>query len=225
MTMKFRLIDTGSSHSFPDLNLLAGSNDGGAGAVLIVGRDAQAGLASLAETARREAIVILVELGAECLGVHADEAMGCEGGNLVGFSRFRLGRGGPSPLVEVVRQPRTRADSLEAGRALFESLGLSVAICRDSPGRILDRLLRPYFNAALTRLDDGLADAQGLDRALRLGLGYPQGPIELLDATGLAEHHDVSMALHHALEAPGFLPARRAQVAAARRRAAQGGGQ
>ena len=91
-----------------------------------------------------------------------------------------------------MRQPRTSQTANDAARALFDQHGLKVALCNDFAGRILDRLLRPYYNAALRRLDEGLATAGDLDTTLKLGLGYPEGPIELLERTGLAHHYDVT---------------------------------
>jgi 3-hydroxybutyryl-CoA dehydrogenase len=116
-------------------------------------------------------------------------------------------------LVELVRQPGTSPAALTAAREVFEAAGLKVAVCGDFPGRIVNRLIRPYFNDTLRRLDEGLATAADLDKTLCLGLGYPEGPIKLLERTGLAEHHDVSEALHVALGQEPYLPARRAQVA------------
>ena len=135
---------------------------------------------------------------------------------MVGFARFRLGRAEPTALVELVRQPQTRESAIAAARAAFEAAGLKVAVCGDFPGRIVDRLIRPYLNAALRRLDERLATAQDMDKTLCLGLGYPEGPISLLERTGLAEHHDVTLALFHALGQEAYAPARRAQVAKAR---------
>jgi 3-hydroxybutyryl-CoA dehydrogenase len=217
MTVHFRLIDSGNSRSFmPGDPLFATADDEGE-ALIIIGSDAGSRLHSLSDEVRSAARVVLVELGSECLGTHTGEAMGAEGSNIIGFARFRLGDAAPTQLVELVHQPATGGDAIEAATALFTALGLAVALCRDTPGRILDRLMRPYFNAALTRLDDGLASAAEIDKALRLGLGYPKGPIELLRETGLEHHHDVSAALDQMLDAPGFVPARRAQIAAARR--------
>jgi 3-hydroxybutyryl-CoA dehydrogenase len=158
-----------------------------------------------------------VELGAECLGVHTGEARGEEGSNVLGFARFRLGDAAPSNLVELVRQPRTAQAALAATRQVFEEAGFKVAVCGDFAGRIIDRLVRPYYNAALRRLDEGLASAQDLDTTLKLGLGYPEGPIELLERTGLAHHHDVTQALYEACGDPAYAPARRARVARQRR--------
>jgi 3-hydroxybutyryl-CoA dehydrogenase len=100
---------------------------------------------------------------------------------------------------------------------VFESAGLKVAVCGDFAGRIIDRLVRPYYNAALRRLDEGLASAGDLDTTLKLGLGYPEGPIELLERTGLAQHFAVTQALFEACGDPVYAPARRARVAWQRR--------
>src|SRR5262249_26083542 len=136
-------------------------------------------------------------------------------------ARFRLGQAAPSNLVEIVRQPGTPEHAVAAARDLFESFGLMTAICGDVPGRIVDRLVRPYYNAALARLDSKLASAADMDLTVRLGLGYPEGPIELLERTGLAAHHDVTQALYLALGDVAYASPRRAQVAKAR----QNGGQ
>ena len=161
----------------------------------------------------RDDRVVAIELGLECLGVHTGEARGQEGSNVVGFARFRLGTMEPSSLVEVVRQPNTSSVAIAVVTRYFQAAGLQVAVCADVPGRIVNRLARPYYNAALTSLDEGLASAADIDQTVRLGLGYPHGPIELLESSGLTDHHRVSQALYDALGDRDFLPARRAQVA------------
>ena len=212
--MSHRLIRAGESRSFPqDHPLLSAASEDGE-ILLIVGAGAGGAHAALSEADRGR--LILIELGVECLGEHTGEARGEEGGHVLGFARFRLGDAAPSDLVEIVRQPATPQDAIDAARTLFEGHGLKTAVCADFPGRIVDRLVRPYYNAALARLDAGLATAADMDLTLRLGLGYPEGPIELLERTGLAAHHDVAAALHRALGDPAYAPARRAQVAKAR---------
>jgi 3-hydroxybutyryl-CoA dehydrogenase len=161
----------------------------------------------------RAKTALLLELGTECLGVHTGESRGLEGSNVLGFARFRLGEAPPSNLVELVRQPKTDDAALAAAKQVLEAAGLVVAVCNDFPGRIVDRLLRPYLNAALRRLDEGLATANDMDTTLRLGLGYPEGPIALLERTGLAAHFDVTQALYEALGDPAYAAARRARVA------------
>lgn len=208
--MTYTIVDTGGSRSFPtDHPLLRGGAPDGE-VVVLVGAGAGRALAGV----RREGhAAILVELGTECLGVHTGESRGTEGSNVLGFARFRLGDGEPSRLVELVRQPATPASAVAAARAVFEAAGLEVAVCGDFAGRIVDRLVRPYYNAALARLDEGLATADDLDTTLRLGLGYPEGPIALLERTGLARHHDVTRALFEVYGEAAYAPARRAVVA------------
>jgi 3-hydroxybutyryl-CoA dehydrogenase len=213
--MAHQLIDTGGSRSFPEPHPLLAAAAERSDVVLIVGAHAGEAYHSLRERERYAAIVI--ELGNECLGLHTGEASGEEGSNALGFARFRLGTAKPTDLVELVRQPRTAATAIVAARKTFEDHGLNVAVCADFPGRIIDRLVRPYYNAALRRLDEGLASADDLDTTLRLGLGYPEGPIALLERTGLAEHCDVTQTLYEALGDPAYVPARRARVARQRK--------
>ena len=190
--------------------MTTGGKDGGE-VVIIIGADAGRIFSEYSD--REGKIAILIELGAECLGAHTGELRGEEGSNVLGFARFRLGAAEPSRLIELVRQPRTTEAAVTAARQVFEGAGLQVAVCGDFAGRIIDRLVRPYYNAALRRLDEGLASAADLDATLKLGLGYPEGPIELLERTGLAHHHDVTQALFEAYGDAAYAPARRARVA------------
>lgn len=209
--MFYELIDTGSSRSFPGPHRLLEKAEKKAEALVIIGENAGTALQTLTGLDRRTAI--LIELGTESLGVHTGESRGEEGSNILGFARFRLGDAAPTDLVELVRQPRTADTAIAAAKEIFEAAGLQVALCGDFDGRILDRLARPYYNAALRRLDEGLASADDLDTTLKLGLGYPEGPISLLERTGLKHHHDVTQALYEALGDPAYAPARRARVA------------
>ncbi|MCC7484416.1 MAG: 3-hydroxyacyl-CoA dehydrogenase [Burkholderiales bacterium] len=209
--MNYQVIQAGESRSFPAGHpLFAGGSSGGE-IVVITGAGAGEAFRFLPQPENRRAV--LIELGTECLGLHTGESRGEEGSNVLGFARFRLGDRPPSDLVELVRQPRATQAATDAARALFESLGLKVVLCGDFAGRIVDRLVRPYYNAALRRLDEGLATAGDMDTTLKLGLGYPEGPIELLERTGLAHHYDVTQALYEACGDPAYAPARRARVA------------
>lgn len=210
----YRIVKSGESRSFPAAHAFIDQADDKGASRVFVGSAAGAAFASAGELGA--CAFVAIELGSECLGVHTGEDRGKEGSNIVGFARFRLGRSDPTPLVELVRQPATHDSAIAAARAAFEAAGLKVAVCADFPGRIVDRLIRPYLNAALRRLDEKLASAEDMDKTLCLGLGYPEGPISLLQRTGLAEHHDVTLALYQALGQEPYAPARRAQVAKAR---------
>lgn len=207
----YRIVRAGESRSFPSQHSFLDNADAQGAARVFLGSDAGSAYRTAGETGACPFVAI--ELGMECLGVHTGEARGREGSNVVGFARYRLGGGDPTALVELVRQPQTRPAAIDGARAAFEAAGLKVAVCGDFPGRIVDRLIRPYLNAALRRLDEKLASADDLDKTLCLGLGYPEGPISLLERTGLAAHHDVTLALYRALGQEAYAPARRCQVA------------
>ena len=209
--MAYSLIDTGNSRSFPAAHALTQGAAAPGDVVVVIGADVARGLAGIKDREQKTAVVL--ELGTECLGVHTGESRGTEGSNVLGFARFRLGAAEPTKLVELVKQPNTAPAALAAARKVFEDAGLAVAVCNDFPGRIVDRLIRPYLNAALRRLDEGLATADDMDTTLKLGLGYPEGPIALLERTGLAAHFDVSQALYESLGDAAYAPARRARVA------------
>jgi 3-hydroxybutyryl-CoA dehydrogenase len=210
--MRYRVVQQGESRSFPtgDPFLAGASADGEV--VLFLG---------VPHTSDGSKKAILVELGSECLGAHTGESYGEEGSNVLGFARYRNGDDPPSRLVELVVQPRSDPGATLAARAVFEGAGLEVVISADQAGRILDRLLRPVYNAALRFLDEGLASADAIDATCRLGLGYPDGPLERVMRGGLVHHHDVSKALFEVYGTQGFAPARRALVA--KQRAERGG--
>jgi len=214
--MRYTLTDTGGSRSFPKArDIFSHATDDGE-VIIILGVNADDSFRKLVQHEKK--IAVLIELGAECLGVYTGESCGAEGSNVLGFSRFRLGDDEPSNLVELVRQPRTSDNAIAAARQVFESAGLQVAVCGDFAGRIVDRLVRPYYNAALRQLDEGLATADDMDTTLKLGLGYPEGPIALLERTGLAHHFDVTQALFEACGESAYAPARRAHVAKQRQK-------
>lgn len=205
----------GASRSFPQGDAFldkAVAADGAAIVVYLAGSKFQ-------PDAGKQAI--LVELGGECLGRHTGELQGEEGSNVLGFARFRNGDDPPSVLVELVRQKNTSQAALQAAVALFESAGLVVAVCTDQAGRIIDRLVRPKYNAALRLLDEGLATQSDIDLTCKLGLGYPDGPIERTVRGGLEHHYDVCRTLFEIYGTAAYAPARRAVVAAQRRDSAQ----
>jgi 3-hydroxybutyryl-CoA dehydrogenase len=212
--MNYSVIDTGNSRSFPDQHALLDGKSADGDVVIVLGTQQAEALAGIEDRDAKTAI--LIELGTESLGVHTGESRGTEGSNMLGFARFRLGDGEPSNLIELVRQPNTSQAAIDAAKQVLEGAGLKVAVCFDFQGRIIDRLVRPYYNAALRRLDEGLASANDMDLTLRLGLGYPEGPIALLERTGLEHHFDVTQNLFEAYGEAPYAPARRARVAKAR---------
>jgi 3-hydroxybutyryl-CoA dehydrogenase len=202
--VSYSIIAKGESRSFPKGDAFLAGASTNADVVVYLG-------AAFAPDDSKAAI--LVELGMESLGVHTGESLGEEGTNVLGFARYRNGSDAPSKLVELVRQPRTKDSAVAAAKAVLDGAGLTVVVCSDQPGRIIDRLVRPKYNAALRFLDEGLTTAKDMDLTCRLGFGYADGPIERVERGGLAHHHDVTKALFDVFATPAYAPARRAIVA------------
>jgi 3-hydroxybutyryl-CoA dehydrogenase len=203
--VRYAIHQSGTSRSFPagDAFLKGGAAPSDADIVLYLGAPA-------ALDATKKAV--LIELETECLAEHIKED-DQSSANMLGFCRYRNGGDEPSKLIELVRLRSTKADALDAAKAMFESAGLTVVVCADQPGRILDRLVRPKYNAALRFLDEGLATAEDMDTTCRLGLGYPDGPLERVKRGGLAYHCGVTQALFETFGTAGYAPPRLALAA------------
>jgi 3-hydroxybutyryl-CoA dehydrogenase len=94
----------------------------------------------------------------------------------------------PVPLMKLVEVVKTIATSQETIDALFafaHKLGKEPILAQDTPGFIVNRLLVPYLLYAIRLLEDGLASKEDIDKGMKLGCGYPMGPLELLDFVGL----------------------------------------
>jgi 3-hydroxyacyl-CoA dehydrogenase len=88
-------------------------------------------------------------------------------------------------LVEVVRTDLTADDVFAEARAFGEACGKTPVACKDTPGFVVNRLLVPYMAEAMKMLERGDANAADIDTAMKLGCGFPMGPIELTDYVGL----------------------------------------
>ena len=203
----FDLQTRGPSRSFPDTSALEAASGRGAPVLILAGAH---GIVA----AQAERTAILVELDLECLETHLDDASAA---NVLGFARYRNGDDAPSDLVELVHLSDTTPEARAAARAVLEGLDLTVVDCVDRGGRIVDRLVRPKYNDALRFLDDGLAAAEDMDMTCKMGLGYPDGPIERTVRGGLARHAEICDALFALTGRPGYLPARQAVVARQRK--------
>jgi 3-hydroxybutyryl-CoA dehydrogenase len=88
-------------------------------------------------------------------------------------------------LVEVVKTVRTDAAALQAASAWCSSVGKTPVHCGDSTGFVVNRLLVPYMVDAVRLFEQGAASRDDIDNAMRLGCGYPMGPLFLTDYVGL----------------------------------------
>jgi 3-hydroxybutyryl-CoA dehydrogenase len=88
-------------------------------------------------------------------------------------------------LVEVVRTVATSDATYATAQAFGEKVGKVVVSCGDSPGFVVNRLLVPYMLDAIRALEAGVATKEDIDNGMKLGCGYPMGPLELTDFVGL----------------------------------------
>jgi len=88
-------------------------------------------------------------------------------------------------LVEVIRTVRTDPDAVAQASAWCVAIGKTVVTCGDSTGFVVNRLLVPYMIDAIRVFEQGLASRDDIDNAMKLGCGYPMGPLFLTDYVGL----------------------------------------
>jgi len=88
-------------------------------------------------------------------------------------------------LVEVVGTITTSPAVLDGAMKFVESLGKVPIRTSDRTGFIVNRLLVPYLLDAIRALDEGIGKVEDIDKAMKLGCGYPMGPFTLLDFVGL----------------------------------------
>ena len=103
------------------------------------------------------------------------------------------------PLVEVIRGPATADWATVVAVRFGQRLGKTVIVVRDAPGFWVNRILAPYLNEAGWLLDEG-APIDAIDRAMT-ALGFPVGPLALLDEVGLDVAGKAAAVLHEALGA------------------------
>jgi 3-hydroxybutyryl-CoA dehydrogenase len=89
-------------------------------------------------------------------------------------------------LLEVIAGLQTDEATIERARALGDHLGREVVVCRkDSPGFLTSRAYAILRLECVKMLEEGLASAEDIDKALRLGFNFPMGPLELGDMNGI----------------------------------------
>jgi 3-hydroxybutyryl-CoA dehydrogenase len=87
-------------------------------------------------------------------------------------------------LVEVVRTVTTSPATFDRAMAFAKSLGKEAVAAKDNSGFIVNLLLVPYLLDAIRALEHGVASTVDIDNAMKLGCGYPMGPLTLLDFVG-----------------------------------------
>lgn len=110
-------------------------------------------------------------------------------------------------LVEVIRGVGTSEETFAAVERLARAIGKEPVEVQEGPGFVVNRILVPMINEAIGLYAEGIASAEGIDAAMRLGCNHPMGPLELGDLIGLdvvlaimdtlfEETHDVKYRAH-----------------------------
>jgi 3-hydroxybutyryl-CoA dehydrogenase len=110
-------------------------------------------------------------------------------------------------LVEVIQGDRTSDESIEKATALMKAMGKTPARAKDTPGFIVNRVARPFYNEGLRVLGDGDASVETIDRIMKEAGNFRMGPFELMDLIG----NDINFAATESLyrsffEDPRFRP-------------------
>src|SRR5690242_11376408 len=102
-------------------------------------------------------------------------------------------------LLEIVRALETDDDTLETAVDVGQRMGKEVVVIKESPGFVTSRINAMIGNEAFYMLQEGIASAEDIDKALRLGLNHPMGPFELVDLVGLDTRLHILEYLHKTL--------------------------
>jgi 3-hydroxybutyryl-CoA dehydrogenase len=102
-------------------------------------------------------------------------------------------------LLEIVRGLETDEDTLATGVEVGQRMGKEVVVIRESPGFVTSRINAMIGNEAFYMLQEGVATAEDIDKALKLGLNHPMGPFELVDLVGLDTRLHILEYLHKTL--------------------------
>ncbi len=87
-------------------------------------------------------------------------------------------------LVEVIQGDRTSSSTMEKATAIVRGMGKTPVRAKDTPGFIVNRIARPFYNEALRVLGDGDVTVETIDRIMKDAGGFPMGPFELMDLIG-----------------------------------------
>jgi 3-hydroxybutyryl-CoA dehydrogenase len=109
-------------------------------------------------------------------------------------------------LVEVVSGLHTHETTLVRVREFATSLGKVPIDVKDHPGFVVNRVLFPMINEAAFALQEGVADARGIDECMKGGCNHPMGPLALADLVGLDVVHAILTSLYEEYGNPRYAP-------------------
>ncbi|MEO8681678.1 MAG: 3-hydroxyacyl-CoA dehydrogenase NAD-binding domain-containing protein [Vicinamibacterales bacterium] len=102
-------------------------------------------------------------------------------------------------LIEVVRALETTPATIATMEEVSAKMGKETVLVKESPGFVTSRINAMIGNEAFYMLQEGVASARDIDKALKLGLNHPMGPFELVDLVGLDTRLSILQYLHRTL--------------------------
>jgi len=109
-------------------------------------------------------------------------------------------------LVELVVTIMTSDETLESAQEYCRFLGKETIVTRDGPGFIVNRLSTPFLLDAVRMLENGLATREDIDKAVKLGLNHPMGPLALIDLIGVELVYNGACFMYNETKDPKFAP-------------------
>ena len=109
-------------------------------------------------------------------------------------------------LIEIPRGMQTSDETVEIIETFAKRLGKTPMVCKDSPGFVVNRILNVWYNEAMRLVDEGAANVEEVDRAIRDGGGFRMGPMQLRDLVGLDTALLISESLFERLGSEKFRP-------------------
>jgi len=102
-------------------------------------------------------------------------------------------------LIEVVKALETTPETIKTMEEVSARMGKETVLVKESPGFVTSRINAMIGNEAFYMLQEGVASARDIDKALKLGLNHPMGPFELVDLVGLDTRLSILQYLHRTL--------------------------
>ncbi|HYB93555.1 MAG TPA: 3-hydroxyacyl-CoA dehydrogenase NAD-binding domain-containing protein [Vicinamibacterales bacterium] len=102
-------------------------------------------------------------------------------------------------LIEVVKAADTTPETIAVMEAVAKQMGKETVLVKESPGFVTSRINAMIGNEAFYMLQEGVASARDIDKALKLGLNHPMGPFEMVDLVGLDVRLSILQYLHRTL--------------------------
>ena len=109
-------------------------------------------------------------------------------------------------LVEIIPGLQTAPEVLQTTLAVAQAMGKETVQSQDQPGFIVNRILMPMINEAVTALQENLGTAEDIDQGMKLGTNQPMGPLTLADFIGLDTCLAIMEVLHNGLGDPRYRP-------------------